>query len=129
MLVGAGHVGPTVCVDVRDVRVLRKMTVEVGEGRRDVANRHRVEFDGVDVLGVVVERGQDLVSTGRPDDGLLSRRLPEDPERQGARVVGVVVPRQEGPGAVPPIDRRSEDPVVVEVVDVGMARSPGEVHA
>jgi hypothetical protein len=99
------------------------VAVVVGEGGGHEVHRDRIQFDRVDVRGLVVKRRQHLVSAGRTDDGLLLGRGLEDVEGDRAGVLGEVVDREERQLPVPPVDVGTQDPVVVHVELVG---EPGE---
>ena len=67
-VVAAGKERPAVALDVVDGRVLGEMPGVVGELVGDERVGDGVELDGIDVLGVEVERRQDLVPAGGADD-------------------------------------------------------------
>jgi hypothetical protein len=77
----------------------------------------RVELDGVDVLGVEVERGQHLVAAGGADDHHAVRRVAQHGEREGPGVVVVEAGQALGV-AVVAVDGRAQQAVVEQDADV-----------
>ena len=104
----AGQERTTVGLVDRDVRNLVEMPGEVGVLVLEQADGHRVELDALDLLAAEVQRRQDLVAAGRPDD-------------QG--VVVVATEQAEGDGAglrLVALERRR---VAVVLVDAGTVRT------
>ena len=85
-VVAAGEERPAVTLLIVDGRVLGEVPRVVGELVSDERVRDGVELDGVDVLGVEVERRQDLVPAGGADDEHILRRSSPDREGERARV-------------------------------------------
>src|SRR5690606_13457091 len=75
LVAAAGQVRAAVTVLVVDLRLVGEVAVVVGVGVGDEVVGDRVELDRVDPAGLVVERGEDLVAAGGPDDHDLLRRL------------------------------------------------------